>query len=137
MKKSVTNKKKTPSIAEKNRSIRNRVLILLSSFALQLVIYLGLLFLGTVISKLFYTVGFTVYLTAGAVILVAYYILNGATFSNVSPDVRKIDSEYADRLEVNRKKAKRLLYILLPMAVLLLIVFTDMYFGEALRSLFR
>lgn len=137
MKKSITNKKKTPSISEKNRSIRNRVLILLTSFVLQLVIYLGLLFLGTVISKLFFTVGFTVYLTAGAVILVAYYILNGATFSNVSPDVRKIDSEYADRLEVNRKKAKRLLYILLPMAVLLLIVFTDMYFGEAVRSLFR
>lgn len=137
MKKSVTNKQKTPSIAEKNRSIRNRVLILLLSFVLQLVIYLGLLFLGTVFNKLFYTVGFTVYLTAGAVILVAYYILNGATFSNAPPNVREIDSEYAERLEVNRKNAKRLLYILLPMAVLLLIVFTDMYFGEALRSLFR
>ena len=125
-----------PSPSEKNRSIRKKVLILLFSFVLQLGLYVGLLALGTLFDPLFFTIGFTVYLSAGAVVLVVYYILNGATFSSPPSDIRRIDSAYADKVEINRKKAKKLHFILLPMAILLLLVFADMFFGEALRSLF-
>lgn len=124
------------SLTEKNKKIRGKVLILLLSFIIQLGLYIALLSLGTLFSPLFYTIGFTVYLSLGAIVLVAYYVLNGATFSTVSPGVRAIDSAYADKLEINRQKAKRLHYILLPMAVLLILVFADMYFGDLFRSLF-
>ena len=126
-----------PTFAEKNRNIRNKVLILLLSFVLQLGIYIGLLTLGTLFNELFFTIGFTVYLSAGAVVLVIYYILNGATFSSLPPDIRRIDSAYADKVEMSREKAKKLHFILLPMAVLLLLVFADMFLGETLRNIFR
>lgn len=132
--------KKNPKpsiITKKNKNILKKVLLLLLSFIIQLGIYIGLLALGILYNTYFYTIGFTVYLTLGAVILVIYYSMNGATFSSVSPDVRRIDNEYADKLEISRAKAKKLHYILLPMAVLLLLVFADMYFGDSLSSLFR
>jgi len=132
-------KKKTPaslSFTEKNRNIRKKVLLLLLSFAVQICIYVALLSLGTLVSPHFYTIGFTVYLSAGAIVLVIYYFLNGATFSSDMPDVRAVDSAYADKLLTNREKAKKLHYILLPMAVLLILVFADMYFGDLIGSLF-
>ena len=126
---------KTVSVKEKNKRILKKVLILLLSFLLQLGLYVGLLFLGIVFHELFYTVGFTVYLTAGGILLAVYYALNGASFSGDAPDLRNVDSAYAEKLALNKKKAKKLHYVLLPMAVLLLLVFSDMYFGNTLRNI--
>ncbi len=119
---------KEPNTPEKNKRIRRRVLILLASFLLQLGIYIAISSLGVIVNELFYTVGFTVYLTIGAVLLVLYYILNGASFSS-----SKAGGD--EKALARREKARRLHYILLPMAVLLLIVFADMYFGESIRSI--
>lgn len=109
--------------ASRNRRIRRRVLILLASFLLQLCLYIAISALGVIINELFYTVGFTVYLSLGGVLLVICYALSSA------------DSADDEKALARKALARRLHYILLPMAVLLLIVFADMYFGESLRSL--
>ncbi len=121
-------KKRTAHTPEQNRAIRRKVLLLLLSFVVQLGIYIGLSSLGVLLDARFYTVGFTVYLTLGAAVLVLYYVLNGASFS--------VPEKTSDERQLARRdRARRLHYILLPMAVLLLIVFADMYFGESVRSL--
>lgn len=121
-------KKRTAHTPEQNRAIRRKVLLLLLSFVVQLGIYIGLSSLGVLLDARFYTVGFTVYLTLGAAVLVLYYVLNGASFS-------ASEKTSDERQLARRDRARRLHYILLPMAVLLLIVFADMYFGESVRSL--
>lgn len=133
----IMKKENKTTAAEKNKRIRKKVLLLILSFILQFGLYILLLVLGTAFHELFYTIGFTAYLTAGAIVLVAYYVMNGATFSSSSSaDVRRIDSTYADKLERSKEKAKKLHFILLPMAVLLLLIFADMYFGETMKNLF-
>lgn len=119
-------KNRTVNTVKHNRAILKKVLLLLLSFAIQFGIYIGISSLGVLFDARFYTIGFTVYLTLGATILVLYYVLNGGSFTLSS------NEQYA----VRRKHAKRLHYILLPMAVILLIVFADMYFGESVRNIF-
>ena len=82
-----------------------------------------------------YYIGTTVYMVALAVLIIAFYILNGYSFDKprVMPENLPADwttaqkQEYLAKLEAGREKGKKLLYVLLPMVVTVAISYIELW----------
>ena len=87
-------------------------------------------------------IGTYVYLIAAAALTVAYYIINRG-FGNPITDAAllpdswsyKEKCDYVEMVKIRHEKAKGLLYWLLPLAVVLLIDFADIFLLDSLRGI--
>lgn len=87
-------------------------------------------------------IGTYVYLIAAAALTVAYYIINRG-FGNPITDPAllpeswsyKEKCDYVEMVKIRHEKAKGLLYWLLPLAVVLLIDFADIFLLDSLRGI--
>ena len=89
-------------------------------------------------------IGTYVYLIATAALTIAYYIINrgfGSPITDASllPDTwsYKEKCDYVETVKIRHEKAKKLLYWLLPLAVVLLIDFADIFLFDTLRGMLR
>ena len=89
-------------------------------------------------------IGTYVYLIATAALTIAYYIINrgfGSPITDASllPDAwsYKEKCDYVETVKIRHEKAKNLLYWLLPLAVVLLIDFADIFLLDTLRGMLR
>lgn len=87
-------------------------------------------------------IGTYLYLGAAAALTVAYYIINRG-FGNPITDPallpeswsNKEKSDYVEQVKNRHEKAKKLLYWLLPIAVVLLIDFANIFLLDSLRGM--
>ena len=87
-------------------------------------------------------IGTYVYLIAAAALTVAYYIINRG-FGNPITDAAllpdswsyKEKCDYVEMVKIRHEKAKGLLYWLLPLAVVLLIDFAEIFLLDSLRGI--
>ena len=84
------------------------------------------------------------YLIATAALTVAYYIINRGFGSPVTDPALLPDSwsykekcDYVETVKIRHEKAKKLLYWLLPLVVVLLIDFADIFLLDSLRGMMR
>ena len=89
-------------------------------------------------------IGTYVYLIATAALTIAYYIINrgfGSPITDASllPDTwsYKEKCDYVETVKIRHEKAKNLLYWLLPLVVVLLIDFADIFLLDTLRGMLR
>ena len=89
-------------------------------------------------------IGTYVYLIATAALTIAYYIINrgfGSPITDASllPDTwsYKEKCDYVETVKIRHEKAKVLLYWLLPLVVVLLIDFADIFLLDTLRGMLR
>ena len=89
-------------------------------------------------------IGTYVYLIATAALTIAYYIINrgfGSPITDASllPESwsYKEKCDYVETVKIRHEKAKVLLYWLLPLAVVLLIDFADIFLFDTLRGMMR
>lgn len=89
-------------------------------------------------------IGTYVYLIATAALTIAYYIINrgfGSPITDASllPESwsYKEKCDYVETVKIRHEKAKVLLYWLLPLAVVLLIDFADIFLLDTLRGMMR
>ena len=89
-------------------------------------------------------IGTYVYLIATAALTIAYYIINrgfGSPITDASllPDTwsYKEKCDYVETVKIRHEKAKNLLYWLLPLVVVLLIDFADIFLFDTLRGMLR
>lgn len=87
-------------------------------------------------------IGTYVYLIAAAALTVAYYIINRGfgspvTDASLLPESwsYKEKCDYVEMVKIRHEKAKGLLYWLLPLAVVLLIDFADIFLLDSLRGI--
>ena len=121
----------------KNKSKLRTLLLLALNFILLFAVYQ--LFL-----RAESTIGMYLYLGAVAVLAVAYYIVNRGfgkpiTDADTLPDSwsYKEKCDYVETVKIRHEKAKVLLYWLLPLAVVLLIDFADIFLLDTLRGMLR
>ena len=87
-------------------------------------------------------IGTYVYLIATAALTIAYYIINRG-FGSPITDASLLPAswsykekcDYVETVKIRHEKAKVLLYWLLPLAVVLLIDFANIYLFESLRGM--
>ncbi len=135
MKKS-DSKKNDPNRKHKKNATKLLILFVNSIlfFALyRLIVEMGERFRNPMI----YYIGSTVYMVAVAVLIIAYFVLNGGTFGKYDPkwddlpsggrwtDERKAD--FLRRLPARQAKAKQLLHILLPLIVTLFLSYFELF----------
>ena len=89
-------------------------------------------------------IGTYAYLIATAALTVAYYIINRGfggpvTDASLLPDSwsYKEKCDYVEMVKIRHEKAKKLLYWLLPLVVVLLIDFADIFLLDSLRGMMR
>ena len=89
-------------------------------------------------------IGTYVYLIATAALTIAYYIINrgfGSPITDASllPDTwsYKEKCDYVETVKIRHEKATVLLYWLLPLVVVLLIDFADIFLFDTLRGMLR
>lgn len=89
-------------------------------------------------------IGTYVYLIATAALTVAYYIINRGfgkpiTDASLLPESwsYKEKCDYVETVTIRHEKAKKLLYWLLPLVVVLLIDFADIFLLDSLRGMMR
>ena len=89
-------------------------------------------------------IGTYVYLIATAALTIAYYIINrgfGSPITDASllPESwsYKEKCDYVETVKIRHEKAKKLLYWLLPLVVVLLIDFADIFLLDTLRGMLR
>ena len=89
-------------------------------------------------------IGTYAYLIATAALTVAYYIINRGFGSPVTDPALLPDSwshkeqcDYVETVKIRHEKAKKLLYWLLPLVVVLLIDFADIFLLDSLRGMMR
>ena len=126
-----------------NESIRTgkRALLRLAQLALNFCVCYGILKLIILASDRFmclpiYYVGMTLFAVALGVLFVCYYVLNGFSFDNAERTADDLPDEWDDEqkakylsdLKVNRKKAKKLIYWILPMLVTVAVFYVEINF---------
>ena len=87
-------------------------------------------------------IGTYLYLIATAALTIAYYVINrgfGGPIADASllPDTwsYKEKCDYVEMVKIRHEKAKRLLYWLLPLVVVLLIDFANIFLFDTLREM--
>lgn len=126
-----------------NESMRmgKRALIRIAQIALNFCVFYGILKLIVLASDRFmcmpiYYVGMTLFAAALGVLFVCYYVLNGFSFDNSErtaddlpdewDDAKK--KEYLKQLSENRKKAKKLIYYIMPMILTIAVYYIEINF---------
>jgi len=82
-----------------------------------------------------YYIGTSVYMVALAGMIIAFYVFNGFTFDKpkINPEELPAEwtfvqkKEYIDKMKAGREKAKKLLYVLLPMVVTVAISYIELW----------
>ena len=89
-------------------------------------------------------IGTYAYLIATAALTVAYYIINRGFGGPITDPALLPDSwsykekcDYVETVKIRHEKAKKLLYWLLPLVVVLLIDFADIFLLDSLRGMIR
>ena len=85
---------------------------------------------------LVYYIGTTVYATAVGVLFVTFYVLNGYSFDNRDREIDELPARWSDEKKAEfmekqparRARAKKLLFVLLPMVVSILISIIELNF---------
>ena len=121
----------------KNKSKLRTLLLLALNFILLFAVYQLFLRAESMI-------GTYLYLIATAALTIAYYVINrgfGGPIADASllPDTwsYKEKCDYVEMVKIRHEKAKVLLYWLLPLAVVLLIDFADIFLFDTLRGMMR
>lgn len=120
----------------KGKELIGKMGLLVLSFAViyglfRLIIYLSLYFEAAWI----YYVGTSIYAAAGIAAIIAFFILNGYTFGK---ELRKADelpdkwteekkNEFMLKQPGNKKKARRLIYIILPLALTMAMSYIELF----------
>jgi len=114
-----------------------KLLLLAVNFALiygflRLIILLG----EKLMEPMIYYVGSTVYMVALGVLIIVYFTLNGGTFNTNMPQAEDLPEAwsltekqtYLEKCRRRREKAKKLLYVLLPLVVSVGISYIELWF---------
>ena len=120
----------------KKKEVLKKVGILLLNFALFYAALRAIIEIGERTGAVWiYKIGTALYALLAGGLIIAFFILNGYTFNR--PDYTPEDlpdrwseekkREYLEKLPANREKAKKLLYILLPLIITLSISFIELF----------
>mgnify|MGYP003313792663 CR=1 FL=1 len=120
----------------KGKEALGKIGLLILSFAaifglFRLIIFLSLYFEAAWI----YYVGTTVYALAGVASIIAFFVLNGFSFGK---ELRTADdlpdgwdderkTEFLENQPENKKKARKLIYIILPLAVTMAVSYVELF----------
>ena len=119
------------------KSALRRMLILFLNFVilyglLRLIITLG----ERLQQPLIYYIGSSVYMLGTAVLFIVYYCLNGGTLRRELPLPEDLPEEWSlsrkqaflEKRRIGKEKAKKLLFVLLPLVVTLGISYIELFF---------
>jgi len=122
----------------KHRKNAHKLLVLFINFVLIYALFRLIIELGERMrNPMIYYIGSSVYMIAAAVLIVAYFVLNGFTFNKNNPtwddlpdgkrwtDEKK--AEFLRLLPERQAKAKQLLYVLLPLIVTIFMSYIELF----------
>jgi len=129
-------KKNDPNSRHKKNA--KKLLILFVNSVLFFALYRLIVELGERLQNpMIYYIGSSIYMAATAVLIIAYFILNGGTFGKYNPTwddlpdggrwTKERKAEFLRRLPERQAKAKQLLYILLPLIVTLFLSYFELF----------
>lgn len=126
----------TPGSIEKGREALKKLGILLLNFVLFYALLRIIIALSENTGYLWiYYAGTTLYALAGGAAFIGFYILNGFTVDNKPRTVDELPEAWTDEKKAefmakqpeNRKKARTLIYIIMPIVVSLAISYIELY----------
>ncbi len=133
------NQKNTDPKNEKKSSKKTllKVLVLFLGIVLSYALLRGISEVSEYLMEpLVYYIGTTVYATAVGVLFVTFYVLNGYSFDNRDREIDELPARWSDEKKAEfmekqparRARAKKLLFVLLPMVVSILISIIELNF---------
>ncbi len=126
----------TPGSIEKGREALKKLGILLINFILFYALLRIIIALSEYTGQLWiYYAGTILYGIAGGAAFVAFYVLNGFSVDNRSRTVDELPESWSEEKKAdfmakqpeNRRKAKTLIYIIMPIVVSLAISYIELY----------
>ena len=118
----------------KNKDTLKKIGILFLNFVLFYALLRGVIAVGERTGAVWvYYVGTALYGLLAAGLFVAFFVLNGFTFNYIAEDLPERWSEekkrdFLEKLPANREKAKKLLFVLLPLIVSLSVSYIELTF---------
>ena len=126
----------TPGSIEKGREALKKLGILLLNFVLFYALLRIIIALSESTGQLWiYYAGTTLYALAGGAAFIGFYVLNGFTVDNKPRTLDELPEAWTDEKKAefmakqpeNRKKARTLIYIIMPIVVSLAISYIELY----------
>lgn len=127
----------TPGSIEKGREALKKLGLLLINFILFYALLRVIIALSESTGQMWiYYMGTTLYGLFGGGAFVAFYVLNGFTVDNKPRTINELPDAWTDEKKAefmakqpeNRAKAKKLIYIVMPIVVSLAISYIELYF---------
>ncbi|MCQ2455769.1 MAG: hypothetical protein MJ096_00265 [Clostridia bacterium] len=125
------------------KSAKKKVFALVGIFILVFAIYKAILYFADKFDHRIYYVGITAYVGIATLLFVIFFFMNGMTMSPAPTPRENLPAdwsedrktEYLEKEAVRKPKARKLLYVFLPMVVTILVNYFEIYLEELIRKI--